>query len=74
MVARYRYNDDAEDMIESRPTDWVQGEYVRYEDYKRALDALRAFNDAYSFISESCPQPLTHAVRKARRIIAENSL
>lgn len=34
-------------------------------------DACQAFNDAYSFISESCPHPLTHAVRKARRALAK---
>jgi len=34
------------------------------------LAALRAVNDAYSFISESVPAPLLHAIRKARRAIA----
>jgi len=33
------------------------------------LAALRAFNDAYSFISENAPAPLQHAVRKARAAI-----
>lgn len=35
------------------------------------VDACHAFNDAYAFVSEHCPQPLTHAVRKARRALAK---
>lgn len=37
----------------------------------RMLAALRAFNDAYSFISENAPAPLQHAVRKAREAIQQ---
>lgn len=35
------------------------------------LAALRAVNDAYSFISETAPTPLQHAMRKARAAIAK---
>lgn len=35
------------------------------------LSALRAVNDAYSFISENAPAPMVHAIRKARAAIAK---